>query len=189
MPKLLIAALFLALALPRPGLATCEATCAEVDVHYSRDKLAAYDAQAALELANKNLVRRWLAELWDGGDFAIASELLASDFKRHSEGYPATGPVAYANIVKSCHDAFPDTRIVLADALMADGDRVFVRWRWTGTHKAPFRGIAPTGKAIDLLGEDVILVKDGKITDIWPLFDPLRLMLQIGVLEQRSSLR
>jgi predicted ester cyclase len=59
-----------------------------------------------------------------------------------------------------------------------------LRWRWTGTHTAPFRGIAPSGKSIDVLGEDVIRIQDGRITDVWPLFDPLRLMLQIGAISE-----
>ncbi|GAB5413720.1 MAG: hypothetical protein Cons2KO_13230 [Congregibacter sp.] len=145
---------------------------------------AALEAKAATEAANKQLVRRWLSELWDQGNYKVAASLLSADFERHSEGYPATGPAAYAAIVKSCHDGFPDTKIVMVDELIADGDRVFVRWRWTGTHTAPFRGIAPSGKSIDVLGEDVIRIRDGRITDIWPLFDPLRLMLQIGAISE-----
>lgn len=147
-------------------------------------QLPALEAKAATEAANKQLVRRWLSELWDQGNYEVASSLLSADFKRHSEGYPATGPEAYAAIVKSCHDGFPDTKIVMVDELIADGDRVFVRWRWTGTHTEAFRGIAPSGNAIDVLGEDVIRIQDGKITDIWPLFDPLRLMLQIGAISE-----
>ena len=149
------------------------------------DRLTAYEAQAAREDANKALVRRWLTELWDQGNFAVATELLAPDFKRHSSGYPASGPEAYAAIVRSCHDGFPDTRIVMVDELIAEDDRVFVRWRWTGTHKGTFRGVEATGNAIDVLGEDVIRIESGRITDIWPLFDPLRLMLQIDAIEQR----
>mgnify|MGYP001821975574 CR=1 FL=1 len=146
--------------------------------------IAALEAGAAQETANRALVRRWLSELWDQGNYAVASELLAPDFRRHSEGYPAVGPEAYAAIVKSCHDGFPDTRITMVDELIADGDRVFVRWRWTGTHEAEFRGIPASGRRIDVLGEDVIRIQDGRITDIWPLFDPLRLLLQIGAIEQ-----
>jgi steroid delta-isomerase-like uncharacterized protein len=147
-------------------------------------RLAELEAKTEQEAANKALVKRWLEELWNQGNFVVAEELLSPDFQRHSEGYPASGPHAYAAIVKSCHDGFPDTRIVQVDELIADGDRVFVRWRWTGTHQAEFRGVAATGKAIDVLGEDVIRIQDGRITDIWPLFDPLRLMLQIGALTE-----
>ncbi len=142
----------------------------------------AYQSRIALEQANKDATKRWLSELWDQGEYAVATELLTADFRRHSEGYPAVGPEAYAAIIKSCHDGFPDTKISLVD-LIAEGDKVFVRWHWTGTHQAEFRGVAATGKEISVYGEDLILFRDGKISDIWPLFDPLRLMLQIGAIE------
>ena len=144
------------------------------------------EAKAAQEAANRALVRRWLSELWDQGNYTVATELLAPDFRRHSEGYPAVGPEAYADIVRSCHEGFPDTKITMVDGLIADGDRVFVRWRWTGTHTAVFRGVPASGREIDVLGEDVIRIRNGRITDIWPLFDPLRLMLQIGAVEQTA---
>ena len=147
-------------------------------------RLAELESQEAAEMANKALVKRWLEELWNQGDYRVANQLLAAEFQRHSEGYPASGPDAYVAIIKSCHDGFPDSKIVQVDELIADGNRVFVRWRWTGTHRAEFRGIGASGKTIDVLGEDVILIQDGKITDIWPLFDPLRLMLQIGAVQE-----
>ncbi|MDZ4728351.1 MAG: ester cyclase [Xanthomonadales bacterium] len=157
---------------------------ADPDVQDAAKRLAVLEKQAALEAANKELVQRWLEELWNQGDYRVASELLAANFERHSAGYPASGPDAYVAIIKSCHDGFPDTRITQVDELIADGDLVFVRWRWTGTHQAEFRGVPATGKAIDVLGEDVIRIADGKITDVWPLFDPLRLMLQIGAVKE-----
>ena len=147
-------------------------------------ELAAFRAQAKTEFENKELVRRWLSELWDQARFEVADELLAEKFTRHSEGYPAQGPDAYVAIIKSCHDAFPDPRITMVGEPIAEGDRVFVRWRWTGTHEGTFRGVTPTYREIDVLGEDVIRVEDGRITDVWPLFDPLRLMFQLGAVLQ-----
>lgn len=148
-------------------------------------ELAAYRARTVREQAHKDIIHRWLSELWDQGNYSIAAELLTADFKRHSEseGYAAESPEAYAAIVKSCHDGFPDTRITLVD-MIAEDDKVFVRWHWTGTHTSEFRGIPATGKEISVYGEDLIHFRDGKISAIWPLFDPLRLMLQIGAVEQ-----
>ncbi len=151
----------------------------------SETELAEYRARVALEQAHKDIIHRWLSELWDQAHYSVAAELLTADFKRHSEseGYAAEGPEAYAAIIKSCHDGFPDSRITLVD-MIAENDKVFVRWHWTGTHTAEFRGIPASGKAISVYGEDLIHFRDGKISGIWPLFDPLRLMLQIGAIEQ-----
>jgi steroid delta-isomerase-like uncharacterized protein len=145
----------------------------------------ALQAKAQQEAANRALVGRWLEELWNQADFSVVGELLAPEFQRHSAEQPASGPDAYLAIIKSCHDGFPDSNITLADEPLADSDRVFVRWRWVGTHQAAFAGIPASGRRIDVVGQDVIRIRDGRITDIWPLFDPLRLMLQIGAIEQR----
>jgi len=147
---------------------------------------AAYQARTAMEKANKEITRRWLSELWDGGNYAVAAELLTADFKRHSTELPATGPEAYAAIIKACHDGFPDTKITLVD-LIAEDDKVFVRWHWTGTHQADFLGVPATGKPIDVYGEDLIIFRDGKISEIFPLFDTLRVMLQIGAIQSVTS--
>lgn len=146
------------------------------------EQLAALQAKARQEANNKALVARWLEELWNRADFPVVHEILADDFQRHSAEQPASGPSAYLAIIQSCHDGFPDSEITLADEPLADGDRVFVRWRWVGTHQAAFGGVPPSGKRIDVIGQDVIRIRDGRITDIWPLFDPLRLMLQIGAI-------
>lgn len=149
-----------------------------------KKKVEAFESKKAIEEANKALIKRWLAELWDKGNYAVAQEILVPDFIRHSKAAPATGPKQYAAIVKSCHDAFPDTKIELVD-MIAEGDKVFVRWSWTGTHKAAFRKIPPTGKKIHVFGCDLIRIKDGKLVELWPLFDPLRLMKQLGILSMR----
>jgi steroid delta-isomerase-like uncharacterized protein len=167
------------------GSAPVAASAAAATASDSTDRLVELEKKAALEDRNKALVKRWLEELWNQGDYRVAGVLLAEDFERHSTDHPASGPDAYLAIIKSCHDGFPDSNIVQVDELLAEGDRVFVRWRWTGTHQADFLGVPASGKRIDVLGEDVIRIQDGRITDVWPLFDPLRVLLQIGAIEQR----
>jgi hypothetical protein len=57
------------------------------------------------------------------------------------------------------------------DDLIAEGDKVVVRWRLLGTHKGDFRGIAPTGRAIALKGIAIYRVKDGKLMERWVVSD------------------
>lgn len=182
-PSLKIAVLSLVLLMlttPARADTTAQSGPAEQD---SATRLATLESKAQQEAANKALVKRWLEELWDAGDYSKVGEILSADFQRHSEGYPASGPDGYVAIIQSLHDGFPDSKITQVDELLADGDRVFVRWRWTGTHLADFRGIPASGKAIDVLGEDVIRIQNGRITDVWPLFDTLRALLQIGAIQ------
>ncbi|PST83354.1 hypothetical protein C7T94_12310 [Pedobacter yulinensis] len=47
--------------------------------------------------------------------------------------------------------ALPDARYEVDD-LVAEHDRVVVRWRLLGTHEGPYLGIAATGEQIILSG-------------------------------------
>jgi len=71
----------------------------------------------------------------------------------------------------------PDARYEVDD-LIAEGDKVVVRWRLLGTHKGDFRGVAPTGRAITLKGIAIYRVENSKLMERWVVSD------LYGVLEQ-----
>ena len=60
--------------------------------------------------------------------------------------------------------AVPDFAMEILD-LVADGEKVAVRWHMTGTFdgEAKFEGAIATGETIDITGCDVLTVRDGKI--------------------------
>jgi predicted ester cyclase len=66
------------------------------------------------------------------------------------------------------------------DDLIAEGDRVVVRWRLLGTHEGDYRGIPPTGRAITLRGIAVYRVQDGKLMERWVVTDLYGLLEEIG---------
>src|SRR5262249_59014748 len=53
------------------------------------------------------------------------------------------GPQGYAATVAALRQGFPDIHFTVHD-LVAEGDRVVVRWTWEGTHSGTFRTWAPT---------------------------------------------
>lgn len=75
--------------------------------------------------------------------------------------------------------AVPDIQFTLSDVL-ADGDRVAVRWTWTGTHRAPFRGHAPTGKVLTSSGLAIYTVRGAQIASVVLETDRLGFLEQIG---------
>jgi predicted ester cyclase len=64
---------------------------------------------------------------------------------------------------------------------LADGDKVFTRWSWTGTHKEELMGIAPTGKPVRISGMVIDRIVEGKIIEEWEEWDALGMMQQLGV--------
>ena len=73
------------------------------------------------------------------------------------------------------------TLSISSDDLIAEGERVVIRWTVTGTHKGELRGIAPTGKHVTVMGMVISRFAKGKVEEDWINFDALGLMQQLGV--------
>jgi predicted ester cyclase len=77
-------------------------------------------------------------------------------------------------------EAFPDSRMPV-DGVIAEGDEVAIRHRFEGTHRAPFQGIAPTGKRVVVTATVTLRVVDNAVQ--WGVLhaDMLGMMMQLGV--------
>jgi predicted ester cyclase len=76
--------------------------------------------------------------------------------------------------------AFPDVHLEL-QWTVTEGDKCVAWCRIQGTHRGEWRGIAPTGRPIDVLGMMALRVdQDGMVTDFWLVNDWLTIATQIG---------
>lgn len=90
------------------------------------------------------------------------------------------GPSAFANNVMSLRQGFPDIQFTL-EYLVAEGDRVAVRWKWRGTHQGTFNGFPASQKQVANDGTVIYRLKDHKIAETWLQTDRLGVLQQIGV--------
>ncbi len=127
--------------------------------------------------ANKELLRRFYKEVYVEWDMTVADEVLSQQFVSHDWPEGMSGPQAFRDYYSAIRSTVPDGRYEVDD-LIAEGDRVVVRWRLLGTQKGEFRGIAPTGRAIVLRGIAIYRVENGKLMERWVVSD------LYGVLEQ-----
>ena len=70
---------------------------------------------------------------------------------------------------------------VIADDMIAEGDKVSVLARFRGAHNGELLGIAPTGKEVDVPFAITYRLAGGKIVQHWMSFDRMALMEQLGV--------
>jgi steroid delta-isomerase-like uncharacterized protein len=133
--------------------------------------------------ANKELVQRFYKEVYGDWNMALVDELVSPRFISHDwpKGSP-TGPEGFRTFYADIRSALPDARYEVDD-LIAEGDKVVVRWRLLGTHKGDFRGIAPTGRAIALKGIAIYRVEGGHLMERWVVTDLHGLLEEI----QKSS--
>ena len=133
---------------------------------------------------NKMIARRFREEIWNPGNLGIADEICASDFIWRNLD-PLTpdfgpGPTALKQVVTMYRTAFPDVRCTIED-LVAEGDRVVIRWTGRGTNNGTLGNLGPTGKAATVTGIDILRVSGGKIQESWTNWDTLGMFQQLGV--------
>ncbi len=127
----------------------------------------------------KALVRRYLQEIAPSGAIHRLDEVFSPDLVAHLGERSVTGIRVMRDYVAAFHSAFPDVRYGIEDEI-AEGDRVAVRWRWEGTHRGPFQGIAATGRRVTQTGTTVFRISGGRIIEAWPQADFIGLMGQLG---------
>jgi hypothetical protein len=76
-------------------------------------------------------------------------------------------------------DALPD-RVDIMEQVIADGDRVGLLFRVTGTHLGSLFGIAPTGRRIDVYEMAWLRIAGGQIAEGWFMLDETSLLKQLG---------
>jgi steroid delta-isomerase-like uncharacterized protein len=135
--------------------------------------------------ANKELLRRFYKEVYVDWNMALVDAVVSPRFVSHDWPEGASGPQAFRDYYSTIRSAVPDARYVIDD-LIAEGDRVVVRWRLLGTHQGAFRGIAPTGRAITLKGVAVYRLKDGKLMERWVVADLYGMLAEIGAVEKAA---
>jgi predicted ester cyclase len=82
---------------------------------------------------NKALLRRFYNDVYVDWSMALVDEVVSPRFTSHDWPEGATGPLAFRNYYAALRSAVPDARYEVDD-LIAEGDRVVVRWRMLVTN-------------------------------------------------------
>lgn len=133
--------------------------------------------------ANKAIVRRFVEEVYNGGNLDAIDELLSEDHTDHDPAAAATGGgrEGARAMVQMFRSAFPDLHVELGE-LVADGDLVATTWTGTGTHQGELMGVAPTGRSVTVTGCGMDRIRDGVIVESWNNGDTLGMLMQIGAI-------
>jgi len=107
-------------------------------------------------------------------------ELYAPDFVEHSStGEETLGLKDYKQSISELYNAFPDIQFTFDDVVV-EGDKVAVRYTWTGTHKGELMGIPPTNRKVTVWGISIDRIAGGKFVEEWNRYNTLGLMRQLG---------
>ena len=130
---------------------------------------------------NKEIVRRYLLDVWGKYDFEAEQELVAEDLIDHNAvPHLPPGLEGHHQFLVMAQKAIPELDVTI-DALFVEGNKVAYHWTAQGTHQGEYLGIPPTGKTLTLTGSDIVRIENGKIVESWHFEDNLGLMQQLGV--------
>jgi len=82
------------------------------------------------------------------------------------------------NHIEVFETAFPGYQMILED-MMAEGDKVAVRFKFIGTHKGIFQEFLPTGREVSMKGIIIYEIKNNKIINHWMGADTAELISQL----------
>ena len=126
---------------------------------------------------NKAIVRRWI-EAYNKRNLDF-DEFIAPDYVDHTNKVDREG---LKQLFAMGLNAFPDWYETIED-IIAEGDRVWVRITYTGTHKDEFFGLAPTSNKITTKGVDIYRIVNGKLAEYWNVTDNIDMFKQIGAIK------
>ena len=131
---------------------------------------------------HKAIAARVFADIMQGGQLHLIAALFTPDVVGHDPGQEFRGRAALTHGLASLRAAFPDLQFTVED-MVADGDKVAVRYTGQGTQQGLFRGIPPTGKRMCYTGILIWRFAAGQIAEHWAEPDLLGLLQQLGALD------
>ena len=124
-----------------------------------------------MSLEENKAIVRGLTEAENERNYALFDEFLAPDFVNIvSDGTPPHGREIYKQGSESFFKAFPDFHGTIED-ITAEGDKVWIRYKATGTHTGEFMGLAPTGKKVTMNAFSIYRIVDSKIVEMRSFID------------------
>jgi predicted ester cyclase len=123
---------------------------------------------------NEAIVRRMFDDVWTGHPEA-------------ADRYYAAGPLrdGLKAFAADLYRAVPDWRVTIDD-LVADGDKVVVRWTGRGTHLGEWNGSPATGRNVTTTGIDIERLANGLIVEEDGEVDMLGFLRQVEALGPRG---
>ena len=137
----------------------------------------------SLEEENKAIVRRFM-EAYNNRELDIFEILVAPDY--HDHVFEQKGRESLKQLFTMAFEAFPDWYEAIED-IIAEGDRVWVRVKATGTHTGEWdlfgARLPPTGKKTSIMMVFIWRIANGQLVEGWEVDDNLEFLRQLGVVD------
>ena len=130
---------------------------------------------------NKAIARRWFEEMWNKPDPEVADEIIDPDYDPEWIQIPAKGPDQVKHEIRYFRSVFPDLIYEIVD-LVAQEDKVWVRYRASGTQYGSAWGFDPTEKEVQFEGATIFTIsEDARVIDRWGAFSFYAVLVDLSL--------
>ena len=133
----------------------------------------------------KELTRKCIDAINDG-DAETLREFVADDVVMHGQGGQEVHGAETVIPAVVDNTAFPDPQLEVEE-MIAEGDTVAVRTRFTDTHEGDMHGVPPTGKEIEIRVMSMYRIEDGQLSEGWFVEDDADTLQQLGLWEELTE--
>jgi steroid delta-isomerase-like uncharacterized protein len=120
---------------------------------------------------NKEIARYISQKVVNEKNYAPIEEYLTDNYVYHGlGGMTAQTPMGFMEAIKGFHSAIPDLQSEIID-IVGEGDRLVIRFNFTGTHKGDFLGFPASGANLKFEGMIMRRFENEKIAEDWDYFD------------------
>jgi predicted ester cyclase len=132
---------------------------------------------------NKAIAREYVQKVFNEHNPTLARKYCTPDVKWHG-GTLGTmdGIENLTGLLTGFIAAFPDLHAIEYD-IIAEGDKVAIRFVVEATHTGNLVGISATGRKVRWDAVDVYHIMDGKIVEEWAADDMAAIMHQVGAIK------
>lgn len=142
---------------------------------------------------NKQVIQRFVEELWNGRRLEVADQIFSEDCVTHQlrsgvlDEPVHRGPREMKEHVSGWLMSFPDLHFNI-EQMLAEQDRVVSQLVMEGTHQGTWMGISPTGKRLQIHMITIHRIANDKIVEDWVLVESLGLFQQLGAVPDTAEL-
>ena len=130
-----------------------------------------------MSLESSKMILRQFFEILNTRTFAEFDTLLGPKFVWHGNNDQSLKD--YKKDVSDLCRAFPDGRWEVDD-LVAEADKVVVRWIFMGKQTRPWMELPATNRRVKYAGTSICRIAGGRIVEVWNNENLLRFFRQLG---------
>ena len=123
----------------------------------------------------------WFEELWSVPNYDIADEIIDPEYDPEWVHIDKVGPDQVRHEIRYFRSIFPDLKYVIVDSVAAH-DRIWVRYKASGTQEGNAWGFEATSKKVDFEGVTILSInQEGMIFDRWGAFCFYDILVDLGL--------